>query len=265
LLGFVAEDSMRIAHISAVAAAVCLALAPIAAAGQKGKGGGAPKTTAHGPSTHAQPPRTQTTHGNPHTTTPKTSAPTTTHGNPHTTTPKTSTPTTTKGNPHTSSGTTTTKAHGNPRTTTSTSGATTTTRVQPTTDNTTTPNPIAQKLQGKPLGSRIEHMLPANMTLDTASAGFRNQGQFIAAVHVSQNLGIPFADLKATMLGTPLPGSTTAALSPMSLGQAIQQLKPFANATTEASRAETQATDDLRTTSTTSSSITTTKSKKRGK
>jgi hypothetical protein len=238
---------MRIAHISAVAAAVCLALAPIAAAGQKGKGGGAPKTTAHGPSTHAQGPQTQTTHGNPHTTTPKTSA-----------------PTTTKGNPHTSSGTTTTKAHGNPRTTTSTSGASTTTRVQPTTE-TTTLNPIAQKLQGKPLGTRIEHMLPANMTLDTASAGFRNQGQFIAAVHVSQNLGIPFADLKATMLGTPLPGSTTAALSPMSLGQAIQQLKPFANATTEASRAETQATSDLRTTSTTSSSITPTKSKKRGK
>jgi hypothetical protein len=246
LLGFVAEDSMRIAHISAVAAAVCLALAPIAAAGQKGKGGGAPKTTTHGPSTHAQAP------------------PQTTHGNPHTTTPKTSAPTTTKGNPHTSSGTTTTKAHGNPHTTTSTSGATTTTRVQPTTDNPTTLNPIAQKLQGKPLGSRIEHMLPANMTLDTASAGFRNQGQFIAAVHVSQNLGIPFADLKATMLGTPLPGSTTAALSPMSLGQAIQQLKPFANATTETSRAETQATSDLRTTST-SSSITTTKSKKRGK
>lgn len=247
---------MRIAHIPAVAAAVCLALAPVAAAGQKGKGGGAPKTTAaHGPSTRAQAPRTQTTHGKPQTTTPKAQ---TAHGNPHTTTPKTSTPTATKGNPHTSSGTTTTKAHGNPRTTTSMSGA------ESTATSTTTPNPIAQKLEGKPLGSRIEKMLPANMTLDTASAGFRNQGQFIAAVHVSQNLGIPFADLKATMLGTPLPGSTTAALSPMSLGQAIQQLKPFANATTETARAETQATSDLRTTST-SPSITTTKSRKRGK
>jgi hypothetical protein len=221
---------MRIAHIPAVAAAVCLALAPAAAAGQKGKGGGAPKTTAaHGPSTRAQAPRTQTTHGKPQTTTPKAQ---TAHGNPHTTTPKTSTPTATKGNPHTSSGTTTTKAHGNPRTTTSTSGADSTR-----TSTTPPPNPIALKLEGKPLGTRIAKMLPANMTLDTASAGFRNQGQFIAAVHVSQNLGIPFADLKATMLGTPLPGSTTAALSPMSLGQAIQQLKPFANATTEASRA----------------------------
>jgi hypothetical protein len=245
---------MRIAHIPAIAAAVCLALAPGAAAGQKGKGGGAPKTTAHGPSTHAQTPPPQTTHGNPHATTPKAQ---TAHGNPHTTTPKTSTPTATKGNPHTSSGTTTTKAH-NPRTTTSRSGA------GSTETSTTTPNPIALKLEGKPLGSRIEKMLPANMTLNTASAGFRNQGQFIAAVHVSQNLGIPFADLKATMLGTPLPGSTTAALSPMSLGQAIQQLKPFANATTETARAETQATSDLRTTST-SPSIATTKSRKRGK
>ena len=46
-------------------------------------------------------------------------------------------------------------------------------------------------------------MLPANMTLNGASSGFRNQGQFIAAVHVSQNLGIPFADLRAAMLGLP--------------------------------------------------------------
>jgi hypothetical protein len=226
---------MRIAQISAVAAAVCLALAPAAAAGQKGKGGGAPKTTAHGPSTHAQAPQTQTTHGNPHTTT---------------------------------------KTHGNPHTTTSTSGATTpvtttpTTTTPTTTTSTTTPNAIAQKLEGKPLGSRIEKMIPANMTLDTASAGFKNQGQFIAALHVSQNLGISFANLKATMLGKPVAGSTltlTPTSSPKSLGQAIQQLKPFANATTEASRAEAQTTSDLHTTSTTSSSITTTKAKKRGK
>jgi hypothetical protein len=136
-------------------------------------------------------------------------------------------------------------------------------------------NPIALKLQGKPLGARIEKMLPANMTLNTASAGFRNQGQFIAAVHVSQNLGIPFADLRATMLGLPLPGKTTGGTTtvgtsssttatttttstPMSLGQAIQKLKPSANATTEATHAETQARADL---STTTSATTTTTSK----
>jgi len=94
-------------------------------------------------------------------------------------------------------------------------------------------------------------MLPANMTLNTASAGFRNQGQFIAAVHVSQNLGIPFADLRAAMLGLPRPGTTPApntTLTPLSLGQAIKQLRPQANAPTEASHAETQARADLSTT-----------------
>jgi hypothetical protein len=127
-------------------------------------------------------------------------------------------------------------------------------------------NPIAQKLQGKPLGARIEKMLPATMTLNTASAGFRNQGQFIAAVHVSQNLGIPFADLRAAMLGLPKPGTTTTGTtspSPMSLGQAIQTLKPSANSTTEATRAQTQANADLSITSSTTTPTTTTTSTKK--
>ena len=120
-------------------------------------------------------------------------------------------------------------------------------------------------------------MLPANMTLNTASAGFRNQGQFIAAVHVSQNLGIPFADLRAAMLGLPKPGTTptsnttgtttpNATSTPLSLGQAIQKLRPAANATTEASHAETQARADLSTTTgntTTTSGTTTTKPSKK--
>jgi hypothetical protein len=96
-------------------------------------------------------------------------------------------------------------------------------------------------------------MLPPNMTLNRASSGFRNQGQFIAAVHVSQNLGIPFADLRAAMLGLPRPGTTPApntTLTPLSLGQAIQKLRPLANAPTEASHAETQARTDLSTTTT---------------
>ena len=132
---------------------------------------------------------------------------------------------------------------------------------EPTTTATTL-NPIAQKLQGKPLGARIEKMLPSTMTLNTASAGFRNQGQFIAAVHVSQNLGIPFADLKAAILGTAATGTTTATStttsSPLSLGQAIQKLQPSANSTTEAARAQTQATADLSTTSSTGTTTPTT-------
>ena len=228
---------MRIARISAAAlAALCLAVAP-AYAGQKGKGGGS-------------------SHGNPHT--PPAAAPTVTHPPSPSPTPKT------HGNPHTSSATPTPKTHDRPRTSSATPTPTThsttdkkpkthgnskhdgdrtptVSSATPTTSNAPTPtdvNPIAAKLQGKPLGARIEHMLPTGMTLNTASAGFRNQGQFIAAVHASQNLGIPFAALKAAMIGTPTqPG--------LSLGQAIHQLKPFANPTTEASRAEHEAERDL--------------------
>jgi len=243
---------MRIARVSTCAVALfCLAVAPAFA--QRGKGGGA-----------AAP------HGNPHTT-PAAKAPTmTTHGPSATTQgPKTTTHgPTTSGSPKSNTATTTTKTHGNPHTTAKVSGSATGGTTAPTTTTsattgtssntgttgttTATPlNPIAQKLQGKPLGDRIAKMLPPNMTLNRASSGFRNQGQFIAAVHVSQNLGIPFADLRAAMLGLPRPGTTPApntTLTPLSLGQAIKQLRPQANAPTEASHAETQARADLSTT-----------------
>jgi hypothetical protein len=262
---------MRIARISACAVALfCVALAPASA--QKGKSGGAPTTHGNPHTTTAAKAPTPTTHG-PSATTHGPKATThgpTTQGGPKTTT---ATPTTTKthGNPHT---TTTTKASGTStggtNTATSTTSATTGTATSTgtTATTTTTPlNPIAQKLQGKPLGARIEKMLPTNMTLNTASAGFRNQGQFIAAVHVSQNLGIPFADLRAAMLGLPRPGTTTGGttttLSPMSLGQAIQTLRPRANATTEATHAETQARADLATTATVTTKATTAKPSKK--
>jgi len=54
------------------------------------------------------------------------------------------------------------------------------------------------------------------MDLKTALTGFKNDGQFMAAVNVSKNLGIPFADLKAKMMGPPH----------QSLGQAIHDIKP---------------------------------------
>ena len=37
----------------------------------------------------------------------------------------------------------------------------------------------------------ISAMLPSGMTLDQATAGFRNQGQFIAALNASKNQGVP--------------------------------------------------------------------------
>ena len=253
---------MRIARVSTCAVALfCLAVAPVYA--QKGKGGGAaaphgnphtttaakaPTLTTHGPSATTQGPKTTThgptTHGGPKSTT-ATTPTTKTHGNPHTTATASGTPT---------GGTTTATTTTSATTGTSTGTGTAATGTGTTATTTATPlNPIALKLQGKPLGDRIAKMLPPNMTLNRASSGFRNQGQFIAAVHVSQNLGIPFADLRAAMLGLPRPGTTPApntTLTPLSLGQAIQKLRPLANAPTEASHAETQARADLSTTTT---------------
>jgi hypothetical protein len=88
------------------------------------------------------------------------------------------------------------------------------------------------------LASKVKGLLPAGTTLNQASAGFKNQGQLIAALHVSRNLGIPFSKLKTDMTGD----------KHLSLGQSIQDLKPSARATTEAHRAETEADDDVKTT-----------------
>src|SRR5215469_5931139 len=66
------------------------------------------------------------------------------------------------------------------------------------------------------LSARIQPLLPAGSTISSASAGFPNQGQFIAALHVAQNLGIPFAQLKADLTQP----------HPDSLGQAIHALRP---------------------------------------
>jgi len=64
--------------------------------------------------------------------------------------------------------------------------------------------------------ARLQAMLPSGMTIEQASEGFRNQGQFIAALEASKNQNIAFVDLKAKMTGD----------NPLSLGQAIQELRP---------------------------------------
>src|SRR5262245_31097374 len=66
------------------------------------------------------------------------------------------------------------------------------------------------------LKSKVQGMLPPGTDLKTAAGGFKNEGQFIAALHVSKNLTIPFDQLKAKMTGS----------NPMPLGQAIHALKP---------------------------------------
>ncbi len=76
---------------------------------------------------------------------------------------------------------------------------------------------IASRIESNDkLASRVKLLLPAGMSLADASSGFKNQGQFIAALHVSQNLNIPFDQLKAKMTGT----------DHMSLGAAVHSLRP---------------------------------------
>ncbi len=72
----------------------------------------------------------------------------------------------------------------------------------------------------------------------TACGGFKNLGQCVAAAHIAKNLDIPggFDALKAKVTGT---GS-------MSLGKAIAQLSPNANAKSETKKANKQADDDMK-------------------
>ena len=81
---------------------------------------------------------------------------------------------------------------------------------------------------------RVSSLLPNGMTWSQASNGFKSQGQCIAALHASKNLGIPFTELKAQMAGP----------NGKPLGQAIQALRPdyqLKDARVEAQKAEQQA------------------------
>jgi hypothetical protein len=156
------------------------------------------------------------------------------HGNPvaatpHTPVPQTNAKPTPSSKPTSPTGTTTV----------SSSSAKSSTSITSPPKSSTPLNPIAQKISLHPqLASKVHALLPAGTTLNQASTGFKNQGQLIAALHVSRNLGIPFTKLKTDMTGD----------KHLSLGQSIQDLKPSAHATTESHRAETEADDDVKTT-----------------
>ncbi len=84
------------------------------------------------------------------------------------------------------------------------------------------------------LQTRLGSLLPAGMSLTDAASGFKNLGQFIAALHVSKNLDIPFTDLKAKMM------------SGDSLGKAIASFKPGTSTKAEVHKANRQADEDLK-------------------
>jgi len=91
--------------------------------------------------------------------------------------------------------------------------------------------------QNKKLSDKLSTILkqqnPPVTDLQAASQGFKNLGQFVAAVHISHNLGIPFNQLK------------TQAQTSGSLGKAIHVLRPDADAKAEVMKAAEQAVDDM--------------------
>ena len=113
-----------------------------------------------------------------------------------------------------------------------------------------------ERLQSDPaFAKRIQDLLPPGMDPAMAASGFKNHGQFMAALHVSHNLNISFDQLKAKMTGvtttTAADGTTqTTTTTPMSLGKAIQELRPTLTPTqvnVEVHKAEAQATTTQKT------------------
>ena len=114
---------------------------------------------------------------------------------------------------------------------TSTTTAVATTPAATTTTATVALTPVQEKLtKNTNLAAKLTSRLPVGTDLMAASAGFKNLGQFVAAVNVSNNLGLSFTQLKTKMV-----------TDRMSLGQAIQALRPLTSATIEAQRAEYDA------------------------
>ena len=82
--------------------------------------------------------------------------------------------------------------------------------------------------------TRLAALVPAGMTAREACTGFKDVAECSAALHVAQNLNIPFPDVRDRVLG----GQTLEAT--------VHALKPSANAHVEVHRAEQQASADLR-------------------
>jgi hypothetical protein len=90
------------------------------------------------------------------------------------------------------------------------------------------------------------------MPAQDACSGFKNLGQCVAAAHVSKNLDINFACMKADVTGVAAPTSDKCPVTPnastkgMSLGRAIQTLSPTSNSKLEARKANKQADQDIK-------------------
>ena len=102
---------------------------------------------------------------------------------------------------------------------------------QDATGTTGTPSAVQQALRRDPdLADRVAQRLPARIDVMWAASGFKDLGQFVAAVNAADNLQIPFMTLKSRMLD-----------DKMNLGQAIRDLRRSSDYRKEARRAEDEA------------------------
>ena len=111
--------------------------------------------------------------------------------------------------------------------------------------------PSQQLARNTQLAGKIQAL--TGMPAQQACSGFKNLGQCVAAAHVSKNLGINFACLRSDMTGqAPLKGTSCPSgtgWKSMSLGKAIQTLRPSADHALEAKKGRREADQDLKETS----------------
>jgi hypothetical protein len=164
----------------------------------------------------------------------------TTHGRPTTTT-ATGTATTTSPTSHGKSADA--GSRGNAKSDRQSSTTTSSSTANTTTTTTVGPNALSTKISSNSEQlAKVSGMLPQGVTLEQATAGFRNQGQFIAALNASKNQGVSFADLQTAMT-----------VDGLSLGQAVKQLR---NAPPAPDAPEAPATGGTTTPTTTTSTTT---------
>jgi hypothetical protein len=98
-------------------------------------------------------------------------------------------------------------------------------------------SPVQQELQRNTvLSNTVRARLPQGTDLTGAASGFRRLELFVATVHASNNLAVPFSELKRRIVG-----------DGMTLGQAIQDMRPKSRYWSEARRAEDDAASMIRT------------------
>ena len=141
------------------------------------------------------------------------------------------------------------KATKSEKTSTSTTTPATTTTTPGDGETPVTLTRVQERLQkNTKLAERLEGRLPKGADLMEAADGFKNLGQFVAAVNVSSNLGLDFEKLKIAMVD-----------DGRSLGQAIQYVKTdVENPTLVAQRAESEALTLIQQTEKTTATTTTT-------